>query len=215
MPSLGLRLTSFSISAQFSRGLSLEADALGSRQTRGRAFRSHSSVPYPRPFNLFLRLLPAKPQLTCCLCGTCALLLSSLMTLSSLSSHSHALLSAHGSDAGIAALANRGLSSASCTAPVWQHWAGAAGQCRDLLVGGRKQYGRQTPPCQFTSPSTSYSTSLSGLVGLFCHYMGLVLETGARNVHLVGWCFMLICRKAPGLQYWCMLTPICKCRIAL
>jgi hypothetical protein len=51
------------------------------------------------------------------------------------------------------------------------------------------------------TPSVSYSTSLSGLVGLFCHYMGQLLETEARSGHLVGLCFKRICRKATGLQY--------------
>lgn len=206
MPTFELRLTSFSISAQFSRGLSLEADVLGSRQTRGRTPPTDTVLCLiPLPLQLILEASASLAQPDC---GTCVLLLSShdlvfLLWSFPLSHQPMAVMqeSMH-CPVGVSPQHPAGLL---VGAIHWQHWEHADRQTiSDLCV-------------EFTMSIhlPHHCTSLSGLVGLFCHYMGQVLETGARIVHLVELCFMLICIKATRLQYCCMMTPICKCRIAL
>jgi hypothetical protein len=109
----------------------------------------------PCPFDLFLRLLPVTPPLTWHLCGSCALLLSSHMTLSSFFGHSHVPVSAHGRDAGIAALASWDLPSASLQGSCLVPSKAALGLCwqtmQELVCWG-EQYGRQSPQCQCTYP---------------------------------------------------------------
>lgn len=144
------------------------------------------------PFYLFWRFLPVKPQLTCCLCGPCVCFCPH-MTLSSFLGHSHApsfvsLLQCY---------------KKCCTGHLGPLLSFLRGFClvpsnastghvltdrqtdRDLFVGGNRMEDRAHSVSPAT-PSLSYRTSLSGLVGLFCHYTGQVLDTGARNVHLVG-----------------------------